>query len=506
MTATAPDWVRYYAERYPDRIALTDADTDVDTSWADLEERVARLAGGLLDDVGLQRGDRVAVIADAHPHVFALQFACFRAGLVFTPLNWRLAVAELAHMCADAGAVALVHDDTWASLATDTAESAGIARCIDSAAMEALVKGSEPMAPTGANHLDDPAQILYTSGTTGFPKGAVSTHNTMLWNMMNGVEGKALAAPGVNVYNALPLFHAGGLNSTANPVLMNGGRVTTAARFDPAATLRAISDPTIGITHIGLVPIMYQAIADQPGFDAADLSGIRNAVVAGGLAPVPLLRRYAAKGVRLEAHYGGTEMGPSVLALHPSLPEKMEAGSVGRPVPYTSVRLVDGLGGDVPDGVEGEIWIKGPSVTPGYWGMESADFFTDGWFRTGDVARRDADGFYYLVDRVKDMYKSGGENVYPAEVERLLLEHPSIAEVAIVGVRDEPWGEVGLAVVVAASGTSVTIETVTDAIGGRLARYKHPKHLAVVETLPRNVTGKVDKVALRAEHGGSTVA
>jgi fatty-acyl-CoA synthase len=199
-------------------------------------------------------------------------------------------------------------------------------------------------------------------------------------------------------------------------------------------------------------------------------------------------------------------MGPSVLALHPSIPEKMEAGSVGRPVPYTSVRLVDGDERDVPDGVEGEIWIKGPSVTPGYWGMESAAFFTDGWFRTGDVARRDADGFYYLVDRVKDMYKSGGENVYPAEVERLLLEHPSVAEVAIVGVRDERWGEVGLAVVVAASGTSVTIKTLTDAIAGRLARYKHPKHVVVVETLPRNVTGKVDKVALRAEHGGSTVA
>jgi fatty-acyl-CoA synthase len=506
MTAPAPDWVRYYAERYPERVALTDADTGEDTSWAALEERVARLSRGLLDEIGLERGDRVAVIADAHPDVFSLQFACFRAGLVFTPLNWRLAVAELAHMCEDSGAAALVHDDTWTSLASDTADAAGIARRIDSAAVGALVKGSDPMEPTGTNRLDDPAQILYTSGTTGFPKGAISTHNTMLWNMMNGVEGKALAAPGVNVYNPLPLFHAGGLNSTANPVLMNGGRVTTAARFDPAAALHAISDPAIGITHIGLVPVMYQAIADQPGFDDADLSGIRNAVVAGGLAPVPLVRRYAAKGLQLEAHYGGTEMGPAVFALHPSVPEKMEAGSVGRPVPFTSVRLVDGEGRHVPDGVEGEIWIKGPSVTPGYWGKATADSFTDGWFRTGDVARRDADGYYYLVDRIKDMYKSGGENVYPAEVERLLLEHPSIAEVAVVGVRDGRWGEVGLAVVVPASGTSVTIETLSDAIGGRLARYKHPKHVVVVDALPRNVTGKVDKTALRASHGGSTVA
>jgi fatty-acyl-CoA synthase len=506
MTAPAPDWVRYFAERYPARIALTDADTGEDTSWVAFEERVARLAHGLLDDVGLHRGDRVAVIADAHPDVFVLQFACFRAGLVFTPLNWRLAIAELAHMCTDSGAAALIHDDAWTSLATGTADAAGVTRRLDGAAVEALVKGSDPMAPTGMNRLSDPAQILYTSGTTGFPKGAISTHDTMLWNMMNGVEAKALAAPDVNVYNPLPLFHAGGLNSTANPVLMNGGRVTTAARFDPAVALRTMSDPAIGITHVGLVPVMYQAIADEPGFEAADLSGIRNAVVAGGLAPVPLIRLYADKGLELEAHYGGTEMGPAVLALHPSIPEKMEAGSVGRPVPFTAVRLVDGAGDDVLDGVEGEIWIKGPSVTPSYWGKPEADSFTDGWFRTGDVARRDADGYYYLVDRVKDMYKSGGENVYPAEVERLLLEHPSIAEVAVVGVRDARWGEVGLAVVVAAPGTTVTVETLTGAIGGRLARYKHPKHLALVDALPRNVTGKVDKVALRAEHGGSTVA
>jgi fatty-acyl-CoA synthase len=199
-------------------------------------------------------------------------------------------------------------------------------------------------------------------------------------------------------------------------------------------------------------------------------------------------------------------MGPAVMALAPPVTEKMEAGSVGRPVLHTAVRLVDGDGHDVPDGQEGEIWIKGPSVTPGYWGKDNAPFFTDGWFRTGDVARRDAEGYYYLVDRVKDMYKSGGENVYPAEVERLLLEHAAIAEVAIVGVRDERWGEVGLAVVVPAAGAEVTLDTLEAAIGGRLARYKLPKHLRVVEALTRNVTGKVDKVALRAEHGGSTVA
>jgi fatty-acyl-CoA synthase len=251
---------------------------------------------------------------------------------------------------------------------------------------------------------------------------------------------------------------------------------------------------------------MYQALVDQPGFDDADLSGIRIAVVAGGLAPVPLIRRYEEKGVHLEAHYGGTEMGPSVLALSPVDRVHMEAGSVGKAVQHTAVRLVDEDGNDVAVGEPGEIWIKGPSVTPGYWGKDNAEYFTDGWFRTGDVARRDEDGFYYLVDRVKDMYKSGGENVYPAEVERLVLEHPDVAEVAVIGVPDPKWGEVGLALVVPAAEADVTMETIDAAIAGRLARYKHPKRLLVVDELTRNVTGKVSKVELRKQYGGSSVA
>jgi fatty-acyl-CoA synthase len=324
--------------------------------------------------------------------------------------------------------------------------------------------------------------------------------------MLNGSQPKGLTAPGVHVYNPLPLFHAGGLNSTANPVLLNGGRVTTAARFDPSAALRAISDPDQAVTHVALVPVMYQAIADQPGFADADLSNIRVAVVAGGLAPVPLIRAYEEHGVLLEAHYGGTEMGPSVLALAPHERSLLEAGSVGKPVQHTAVRLVDDDGRDVATGEEGEVWIKGPSVTPGYWGRDSAEFFTDGWFRTGDVARRDDAGFYFLVDRVKDMYKSGGENVYPAEVERLLLEHPAVAEVAVIGVPDPKWGEVGLALVVAAPGAEVTLDDLYDVIAGRLARYKYPKQLLMVDELARNVTGKVSKVDLRKQYSGSSVA
>jgi fatty-acyl-CoA synthase len=506
MAPIAHDWVAFFADRYPTRVALADSDSGASLTWRQLDDRVGRLATVFTTELGLRRGDRVAVVADPHPRVFELQFACFRAGLVFTPLNWRLAVPELSYICTDAGASAMVHDDTWRALGAETAAAVGIERCADTDSLDAAAATAPSMAPTLENTLDDPCQILYTSGTTGFPKGAIGTYGTLIWNMLNASQPKGLTCDGVHVYSPLPLFHAGGLNSTANPALLNGGRVTTAARFDPAAALAAITDPADAVTHVALVPVMYQAIADEPGFDDADFSLIRVAVVAGGLASVPLIRRYAGRGVQLEAHYGGTEMGPSVLALSPVDRAHMEAGSVGKPVQHTAVRLVDDEGKDVAVGEPGEIWIKGPSVTPGYWGRDPAESFTDGWFRTGDVARRDEEGFYFLVDRVKDMYKSGGENVYPAEVERLLLEHPDIAEVAIIGVPDPKWGEVGLALVVAAAGATVTMETIEAAIAGRLARYKHPKQLLVVDELARNVTGKVSKVDLRKQYSGSSVA
>lgn len=506
MSTVARDWVDHYALRRPDAIALVDGDTGEKTSWSQLDEQVGRVAGALVGEIGLRRGDRLAVLTATTPRVFVLQFACFRAGLVFTPLNWRLAVPELAYMCTDAGARVLVADGVWESTGREVAEAASIEKVISDGELWSLAGRSRAIGASGNNTLDQPCQILYTSGTTGFPKGAISTFGTLMWNAFNGVQPKGYANPGVHLYNPLPLFHAGGLNSSANPILFFGGQVTTASKFDPAAALQALTTSEPPITHLALVPVMYQAIANQPGFDRADLSALRIAVVAGGLAPVTLLRRFAAKGVRLEPHYGGTEMGPSVMALSPPDQAMAEAGSVGRPVQHTEVRLVDEEGRDVPAGQPGEVWIKGPSVTPGYWGKDSTGYFTDGWFRTGDVARMDENGYYFLVDRVKDMYKSGGENVYPAEVERALLEHPSVSEVAVIGIPDAKWGEVGLAVVVPSPGAEVTMATLEEALAGKLARYKFPKALQVVDALLRNVTGKVAKDELRAKFGGSSVA
>ncbi len=247
---------------------------------------------------------------------------------------------------------------------------------------------------------------------------------------------------------------------------------------------------------------MYQAIQAVPGFGDADLSHLRHLIVAGAIGTPELFQAWKARGLPLQPQYGGTEMGPMAFALDHEAEhqDKAEAGSAGMAALHTEIRLVDPAGNDVAAGEVGEIWLRGPSVTVGYWCKPRHDFFTDDWFRTGDAARRDADGCYYLAGRTKEMYKSGGENVYPAEVENVLSLHPAVADLAVVGVSDEQWGEVGMAVVVAAPGAELTLEDLVAFAGDKLARFKLPKRLAIVPELPRNVTGKVNRDALREQY------
>jgi fatty-acyl-CoA synthase len=288
----------------------------------------------------------------------------------------------------------------------------------------------------------------------------------------------------------------------ANPILYFGGAVTTMRRFDPAAVLAAFADNDVPVTHFAAIPLMYGAIGAQPGFADADLSHLRHLIVAGAIATPELLRAWSARGLPLQPQYGGTEMGPMAFGLdhEATRQDKAEAGSAGRGAVHTQIRLVDPAGQDVAEGETGEIWLRGPSITVGYWGKPRSEFFTDDWFRTGDAAHRDADGYYYLAGRTKEMYKSGGENVYPAEVENVLSLHPAVIDLAVVGVPDPTWGEVGVAVVVAADGASLTLADLVAFAGDRLARYKLPKRLVLVADLPRNVTGKVNRDALREQY------
>jgi fatty-acyl-CoA synthase len=511
MEIAAHDWVAYHAAHRPDAPALRRAEDATTTTWAQLEDRVGR-AAATLRTLGVETGDRVALIAENDPRVFEIQFAAMRLGALFVPLNWRLTVHELAEICLDADPAILVHDEVWAGVAVQVAEKAEIPTRFTwntgdaTGEYESALANADPVGPRPEARQSDPTHILYTSGTTGRPKGALSTHGTLVWQALNTAHTTGYAGKNCHHLNQMPLFHAGGLNVMANPILYFGGAVTTMRRFDPAAVLDAFANTgTTGappVTHFAAIPLMYQAIQAQPGWADADLSHLRHLIVAGAIGTPELFQAWSARGLPLQPQYGGTEMGPMAFALDHEAEhqDKAEAGSAGLGAIHTEIRLVDPAGNDVADGEVGEIWLRGPSVTVGYWCKQRADFFTGDWFRTGDAARRDADGYYYLAGRTKEMYKSGGENVYPAEVENVLSLHPAVADLAVVGVADEQWGEVGMAVVVAAPGAEPTLEDLVAFAGDKLARFKLPKRLAVVEDLPRNVTGKVNRDALREQY------
>jgi fatty-acyl-CoA synthase len=510
LTFPAADWVEHHARVKPCAIALRSVDSFETRSWGALEERVGRLANGLRHEIGLSAGDRVVTLMEGDIRSFELQFACLRAGLIFAPLNFRLSVAELSELCLQLVPGLMVTDSTWQQIAQQVVTKASIPRCMVSAIggnseLDSLIDGSSHMS--AQHHSPDATtHILFTSGTTGMPKGAMSTHTTLLWQALNQVQLCRVAEEGAHVLTPLPLFHAGGLNSLSNPILFFGGEVSIASRFNPEAVLGFVGNPANRTTHLALAPVMYQFMAETPEFQAADFSTVRLALVAGGRVPGELRQKYAAKNVFFHVQYGGTETGPTITALDHNEIDKLIAGSCGKAVMHVEIRLVDDAGHDVSVGKEGEVWIKGPAVTTGYWRHDPAAAFTDGWFRTGDIARRDAEGFYFIVDRIKDMYKSGGENVSSSEVEAVLLRHPSIAECAVIGVPDPKWGEVGLAVIRPKPGENISLEIVHAACASHLARYKYPRYIELVDNFPRNVTGKISKTDLRNQFGGTRTA
>ncbi len=510
MVFAATDWVAYHAWRHGESLALGCAEDGRRTTWAQLEERVAG-AAATLRDLGVGPGDRVALISENDPRVFEVQFACMRLGALFAPLNWRLHVREIQELCLDARPRVIVHDERWAEVAIDAAAKADIDQRLsfgrerERTDYESAIATAAPFRATGTIPMDQPTHILYTSGTTGRPKGALSTNATLVWQALNSAHTTGYAQPGCHQLNPMPLFHAGGLNVMANSILYFGGAVTTMARFDPQDVLHRLVGHDPPITHFAAIPLFYQRMAEMAGFADADFSRLRHGIIAGAIASPELLQLWADRGFPLQPQYGGTEMGPMATALDDEAKNLAYAkrGSTGRAALHTRIRLVDSAGNDVEDGVTGEIWLQGPSITVGYWERDNADYFTDdGWFRTGDSAYRDRDGFYYPVGRVKEMFKSGGENIYPAEVERVLLLHPDVRDVGVVGVADGDWGEVGLAVVVPAPGVSLTLDDLNSFAAQQLARYKLPKRLVLVGELPRNVTGKLSREQLRSDHRG----
>lgn len=496
MASTVPsyDWTAYHADLSPQKPALVDEWRDLEITYSDLEERVRRLAVWLRDN-GVEEGERVAFLSQNTTDIFEALFACAKLGAVLVPLNWRLAVPELQFIVDDCRPRVLIYEYEFA----EAVDQLGVPVRLGLGEEYENAKASSD--PGGAPQVtavhDDPWAILYTSGTTGHPKGAIETHGMFFWNAVNigNLVGLTKDSTALNV---LPTFHTGGLNLYTTPLIHLGGTAVNLREFDANKILGWLSSGRI--THFFGVPAVYQFLAEDAGWDSADLSPVRSWACGGSPMPVALLERYAERGIVIRQGMGLTETSPTLFLtdLEHAL---TKAGSVGKPALHTEIRIVDEDGDDVAVGEIGELWARGPNVTPGYWERPEANVesFTDGWLHTGDAARMDEDGYVFIVDRWKDMFISGGENVYPAEVEQVLFRHENVMDVAVIGVSDERWGEVGLAVVVPRDRASFDPDDLIDFCDGKLARYKIPKRVTTIDELPRNAAGKVLKRELRDE-------
>jgi fatty-acyl-CoA synthase len=469
-------------------------------TYADFYERVTRLAH-VLRGAGIGPGDRVGYLGRNHPALVETLFATCALGAVLVPLNFRLAAEELAYLLDDSGAGVLIWAPELAATVAGLRGTTAVGRYLAvGAELDSLLAGAGTDPIDTAVTLDDQCMIQYTSGTGGRPKGVVLTHGNVIWNAYNVLVDVDLRSDEVTLA-AAPLFHTGALNETFLPTFLKGGTTVVMPAFDPDLALTLIAEQRVTFTFC--VPSMFLAIAQSPRWPAADLSSVRTLMCAGAPVPESLIRTYQERGLTFMQAYGLTETSPGALMLRAE-ESTHKIGSAGTPCFFTDVRVVRTDGTDVAVGEVGEVIVRGPNVMAGYWGQPAATaeaFRPGGWFSSGDGAVIDADGYIYITDRIKDMIISGGENIYPAEVERVLYEHPAVAECAVVGVPHPRWGEVGRAVVVLRPGATATAQAILDHLTGRIAGYKIPKSVQFADRLPRTASGKVLKRELRETYG-----
>ncbi|MCP4168901.1 MAG: long-chain fatty acid--CoA ligase [Chloroflexi bacterium] len=478
-------------------------------TFADLNARSNRLANWMRNELGVQKGDRVSILAYNCVPYLDLFFGLAKLGAILAPLNWRLTANELTFIIDDCGPKALVCGPEFADLlaemqpqievehliSLDGAKIGGAWPYAESLACSSDVEPDRPALDTNDTHC-----ILYTSGTTGRPKGAMISHRQVLWNCINTVVSWGLTEYDISPVFT-PLFHAGGLFAFLTPLFYAGGRVILTRTFDLAQTLQIIEHERC--TVILGVPTIFQMWLDAPGFARTDFDHVRFFISGGAPLPLPLLEAWkAAKGGIFRQGYGLTEVGPNCFSMTDE-ESVIKTGSVGKPIFHSHMRLADPkTGADVSVGETGELQISGPHVTTGYWRNPEATArsLVDGWFYTGDMARQDEHGFFYIAGRFKDMVISGGENVYAAEVEAVIRDHPAVGECALIAKPDEKWGEVGMMIVVLKTNQSTSQEELKAFCAARLAPYKVPKEFVFTDAIPYSPYGKVQKVELRKQY------
>ncbi len=501
------DWLDKRAKHSPDRIALHDTLTGRDLTFRQWNAQANRTAN-YLRALGVRKGDRVSVYATNCVEYLDILFACGKLGAIQHNLNWRLTVTELEGIANDADPVVLIYSPEWReqvnALRTRVPSIKHWVALGEPAAASDLQFSERDTHPDTFTdypdlHPDDPWAIYYTGGTTGLPKGAIMTHNNAAWNSVNTITTWGLTAEDVSVLQ-LPLFHIGGAHIFCLPLVHVGGKTIVCKAFDVDQTFDLIAHA--GVTHFVGVPTMFLMIQQHPRWEQADFSRLKLVISGGAPCPMPIVEKFWARGIDFKVGYGLTEAPANNFWLPPQ-DVRRKPGSVGFPNFHVEMRIVRPDGSLCEADEPGELLIRGPHVIPGYWNRPeaTAETIIDGWLHTGDLAQRDAEGYYTIIGRSKDMFISGGENVYPAELESVLHGHPAVAEAAVIGVPDDKWGEVGRAIVVLKPGQTVSEEELLAYMQGRLAKYKVPKSVIYVSELPKTAIGKLDKKRLAQQYG-----
>ena len=493
------DWLDKRAKLTPDRLALIDYTTKSETSYFEWNERANRTAN-YLKSLGVTKGDRVAVYASNRSEYLDLFWAAPKIGAILQNLNWRLTVFELEGIIESGAPTVLIYSEDWRSQVEELkpsfttikhviAMSNPGARERDFAERETM---SAELSRTPELSMDDPWGIYYTGGTTGLPKGAVLTHGNMTWNSIN-----TITSWGINGHHKaalqLPFFHIGGPNIFMAPLVHAGGATILCSGFDPDETFDLVEHA--GITHYVAVPTMFQMLQEHPRWEDADFSKLELVISGGAPCPLPIMQKFWDRGVDFKMGYGLTEASGNNFWLPPELVQK-KVGSVGYPIFHIDMKIINDDGSDCETGEPGELLIRGPHIAAGYWKnpAATAETIRNGWLHTGDTAVRDEDGCYSILGRSKEMFISGGENVYPAEIESVLLAHPFVSEAAVVGVAHDTWGEVGRAFLVVENG--YTEDELRAFLLERLAKYKLPRSIVILDALPLTAIGKIDKKLL----------
>jgi len=488
-------WIRKRAYITPDRVALIGENKKF--TYQELLLEIERVSSFLDHVMQLKKGDRIAILSQNRAEYFITYFAIAQLGLIAVPLNIRLSASELAYQIQDSGAKAIIYEKEQEALYKQLNDLVHFesSQIFEGGFSSFSTKKVE--VDFEINSSEDPYIICYTSGTTGKPKGAVLTQENMFWNALNNQYALDLTSSD-RCLVILPLFHIGGIGLFAFPTFLAGGSVIIPGKFQPKQVLKLIED--LKVTVMMGVPTIYNALINEETFKKTDFTSLRVFCSGGAPCPVELLHAYHEQGLPLYQGFGMTETSPTVFMLSKEDYQR-KIGSIGKPVMFCEIDLIDDHGNSVKQGDVGELIIKGKNVFKEYWGLpdKTAESIKNGWFYTGDLAYKDDEGFIYIAGRKKDMIISGGENIYPLEVEQIIGEMKEINEVAVIGIQDEKWGEVPVAMISLKAGHQLSEVEIQNYCASKLAKYKVPKRAIILEDLPKNATGKLDKKVMQLQ-------